>query len=125
MLRKKHKELQPLFYCDNCGAEVSQDTPACSRCGRKFASIRCPACGFSGEEKLFDNGCPECGYQVLPGKGRHKNLHAVRRSRKKDAYGLSASSAPSPNGTLPVWAYFLALALFVFAISFLLFYMGR
>jgi Zn finger protein HypA/HybF involved in hydrogenase expression len=117
MPRKKHKELPPLFYCDNCGTEVSQDEPFCPKCGRKFASIRCPACGFSGEEKLFDNGCPQCGYQVLPGKGGHRS--SVRRGHKKTAY------ASTTEGALPAWVYFLTFAFFIFALSFLLFYMSR
>jgi uncharacterized membrane protein YvbJ len=120
MARKKKRELPPLFYCDNCGAEVSQDEPFCPKCGRKFASIRCPACGFSGEESLFDNGCPKCGYQVLPGKGGHKNLRAAsRRSRQRGGY-ISAT-----DGALPAWAYFLTFAFFVFVLSFLLFYISR
>jgi uncharacterized membrane protein YvbJ len=120
MSRNKKKDLPPLFYCDNCGAEVSQSEPSCPSCGRKFASIRCPACGFSGEEKRFDNGCPECGYQVLPGKGGHKTKRAAfGHNRKK------AASASSTEGALPGWAYFLTAAVFVFALSFLLFYMSR
>jgi uncharacterized membrane protein YvbJ len=119
MPRKKNKELPPLFYCDNCGSEVLQDEPFCPKCGRKFASVRCPACGFSGEEKLFDNGCPQCGYQVLPGKGGHKNWLSGRHGRKKAAY------TSTTEGALPVWVYFLTVAFFVFALSFLLFYMSR
>ncbi|MDR1095031.1 MAG: hypothetical protein LBL31_01435 [Spirochaetaceae bacterium] len=120
MPRKKKKELPPLFYCDNCGTEVSQSEPSCPHCGRKFASIRCPACGFSGEEDMFDDGCPECGYQVLSGKGGRKNkLTASGRNRNKAAH------TPTAEGALPLWAYFLTFAVFVFALSFLLFYMSR
>ncbi|MDR0640065.1 MAG: zinc ribbon domain-containing protein [Spirochaetaceae bacterium] len=119
MFHKKDKALPPLFYCDSCGSEVSQDAPVCPKCGRKFASIRCPACGFSGEEDLFDDGCPKCGYQVLPGKGRHKNKKIASRRGGKAAYTSNSS------GELPAWAYFLTLAFFVFALSFLLFYMSR
>jgi uncharacterized membrane protein YvbJ len=121
MPRKKYKDLPPLFYCDSCGAEVSQDALACPKCGRKFASIRCPACGFSGEEDLFDDGCPKCGYQVLPGKGRHKNKKIASVSRR----GRKASGASTSRDALPVWAYFLTLAFFIFALLFLLFYMSR
>jgi DNA-directed RNA polymerase subunit RPC12/RpoP len=93
----------------------------CPSCGRKFASIRCPACGFSGEEDLFNDGCPKCGYQVLPGKGRHKHKRIASASRR----GEKAASPSAPSGTLPVWAYFLTFAFFIFALSFLLFYMSR
>jgi len=50
------------FFCDNCGEEVERNASRCSRCGRYFASVRCPECGFTGEEKLFAKGCPVCGY---------------------------------------------------------------
>jgi uncharacterized membrane protein YvbJ len=121
MPRKKSKELPPIFYCDNCGSEVSQDELFCPKCGRKFASIRCPACGFSGEESLFNDGCPRCGYQVVTGKDGRKSGHpsAARISRKKSAVASAA------EGALPIWAYFLVSAFFVFALSFLLFYMSR
>jgi predicted RNA-binding Zn-ribbon protein involved in translation (DUF1610 family) len=117
---KKAKELPPLFYCDNCGTVVLQDDTSCPGCGRKFASIRCPACGFSGEEELFDDGCPKCGYQVLDENGTRKNRpSASRRGGKKTAHTSTAGEA------LPAWVYFLTFAFFVLALSFLLFYMGR
>jgi len=50
------------FFCDNCGEEVERNAVRCSRCGRYFASIRCPECGFTGDEKRFAKGCPVCGY---------------------------------------------------------------
>ncbi|MDR2486232.1 MAG: zinc ribbon domain-containing protein [Treponema sp.] len=53
---------KPRFYCDNCGFEVAQDAIDCPECGKSFASVRCPVCGFSGEVEIFDNGCPGCGY---------------------------------------------------------------
>jgi uncharacterized membrane protein YvbJ len=121
MPRKKPKVLPPLFYCDSCGAEVSQDALACPKCGRKFASIRCPACGFSGEEDLFSDGCPKCGYQVLPGKSRRKNKRTASVSRR----GGKASRVSASGGALPVWAYLLTIAFFILALSFLLFYMSR
>ena len=62
---KRLKE-KPRFFCDNCGCEVDFNTKTCPNCGRYFASIRCPACGFSGAEKLFVNGCPSCGYSAAP-----------------------------------------------------------
>jgi hypothetical protein len=57
---------KPRFFCEHCGSEVDRDARACPRCGRFFASVRCPACGFSGEEKLFAKGCPACGYSAFP-----------------------------------------------------------
>ena len=127
MPRKNKREpgLPPLFYCDNCGAEVGQNDPECPKCGRKFASVLCPACGFSGEESLFDNGCPECGYQVLPGKGGTKDIAAAKKT--KQAGGLRANGGRShkQDGSLPFWSILLSFAVFVLALCYLLFYMSR
>jgi RNA polymerase subunit RPABC4/transcription elongation factor Spt4 len=84
----------PHFFCENCGAEVPLDAKQCPRCGREFASVRCPACNFVGEEALFTGGCPVCGYTV-------------------------ASPPPKPSsgrfggggGALPLWVYFLTALL--------------
>jgi uncharacterized membrane protein YvbJ len=65
------KHQKPRFFCDNCGEEVDNDVKACPYCGRFFASVRCPACGFSGEDKLFEDGCPACGYSA-DGKSKKK-----------------------------------------------------
>jgi len=62
------KSKKPRFFCDNCGQEIDIKAKSCPHCGRFFASILCPACGFSGEDKLFLNGCPSCGYSEPAGK---------------------------------------------------------
>ncbi|MDR2435446.1 MAG: hypothetical protein LBD47_12900 [Treponema sp.] len=94
---------KPRFFCDNCGAEVDGETKACPHCGRFFISVRCPACGFSGEERLFANGCPACGYSK-PSPGVKKPLRAKK-------------IAASP---LPLWVYVFSIAalLCVFSILF-------
>jgi predicted RNA-binding Zn-ribbon protein involved in translation (DUF1610 family) len=97
---------KPRFFCEHCGAEVGRDVKACPRCGRFFASVRCPACGFSGEEKLFAGGCPVCGYSA-PG---------ARSSLVPDTPPRVAA------GKLPVWVYILTVftLLFVFALLLIL-----
>jgi predicted RNA-binding Zn-ribbon protein involved in translation (DUF1610 family) len=83
----------PRFFCDNCGAEVGRDLEKCPRCGRFFASVRCPACGFTGEERLFKNGCPSCGYSAPP-------TRASGGGRRKDT---------GPAGPLPLWVYLVSI----------------
>ncbi|GHV01661.1 hypothetical protein FACS189485_00440 [Spirochaetia bacterium] len=103
---------KPHFFCDNCGAEVDRDTKLCPKCGRFFAAIRCPRCGFTGTEELFVSGCPKCGYSV---RGIPPEAPAGKRS-------LPVKKEPrEPAGTLPLWVYILtALALvFVFGILFM------
>jgi hypothetical protein len=89
----------PRFFCENCGAEVPRNAKNCPNCGRFFASVRCPSCGFTGGEALFKGGCPVCGYSASAGKGR-----ILPWPKKKKI----------PAGTLPVWVYVTAvLALIV------------
>ena len=81
---------RPRFYCENCGAEVSRNAKTCSKCGCSFSSIRCPACGFVGEDGFFEGGCPVCGYTVNRGGG-------------------SEPPAKVAAGPLPFWAYVITI----------------
>jgi ssDNA-binding Zn-finger/Zn-ribbon topoisomerase 1 len=94
----------PRFFCENCGAEVPRNAKNCPKCGRFFASVRCPSCGFTGEEALFREGCPVCGYSTPPETGgKILPWPEKKKARRK----LLA-------GTLPVWVYVTAvLALIV------------
>jgi ribosomal protein L37E len=85
----------PRFFCENCGAEVHRNTQTCPRCGRYFASVRCPACGFTGEEGLFKGGCPVCGYSA---------------SREKaPSWPEKKKPEKTAVGALPWWVYFLTI----------------
>jgi predicted RNA-binding Zn-ribbon protein involved in translation (DUF1610 family) len=78
----------PKFFCDNCGVEVAGNVKACPNCGRFFVSVRCPSCGFSGEERIFARGCPSCGYS-MPSGGANRQ---------------------APVDPLPRWVYAVAIA---------------
>ena len=84
---------KPRFFCDNCGHEVERDAKACAHCGRFFASVRCPSCGYTSSEKAFSNGCPSCGYSAPP----------VRRPPEQKV----------PARPLPVWVYVLSICAFI------------
>jgi hypothetical protein len=79
---------KPHFFCENCGAEVPLRAKNCPGCGRAFSAVRCPACNFTGEESLFKDGCPVCGY--LPQKAP-----ATKKAPRNEP-----RSAP-----LPFWVY--------------------
>jgi rRNA maturation protein Nop10 len=95
--------MNPRFFCENCGAEVPRAAKNCPRCGKYFASVKCPGCGFVGEEELFKEGCPVCGYSTAPAK----------ESGGQSWAGPSAA-AKRPAGSLPFWVYLVTLlALFL------------
>jgi len=61
----------PAFYCENCGKKVPPEVSFCPYCGKKFYSVRCPLCSFTGTARQFADGCPSCGYQgSKDGSGR-------------------------------------------------------
>lgn len=87
--------MKPKFYCENCKNEVSSHAKVCPHCGRFFSEVRCPRCGFTGEGKLFFDGCPNCGYlsagsreNAFPGGGLEfvdipQSEHPSRSDSKK------------------------------------------
>jgi predicted RNA-binding Zn-ribbon protein involved in translation (DUF1610 family) len=87
----------PRFFCDNCGREVGKDEKRCPDCGRYFSAIRCPKCGFSGEEARFRSGCPVCGY-------------SSRLPPPKKA------NAGEEKTEIPVWIYPLVIGLMALAL---------
>jgi len=74
---------KPRFFCDNCGYEVGHEVKACPYCGRFFASVRCPSCGFTGEERMFLNGCPMCGYSAIPSSS-NKNIKMPKPRKNRN-----------------------------------------
>ena len=86
------------FFCENCGAEVRQNDKVCQHCGRFFASVKCPSCGFSGEARVFRDGCPACGYAVFSGRGGRSFNDWVPEKKREP-----------PTDPLPWWIYFAAL----------------
>ncbi|MBP3772495.1 MAG: zinc ribbon domain-containing protein [Treponema sp.] len=115
------------FFCENCGAEVPQNARVCRHCGKFFSSVRCPVCGTTGSPGKFANGCPTCGYAVGQGQKidapSQKESRASRKSKKAlldaiDAQNPRTSRRRNSDGTLPVWSFFVILAilaLFVFS----------
>jgi predicted RNA-binding Zn-ribbon protein involved in translation (DUF1610 family) len=100
------KKKKPRFFCDGCGAEVGAKDERCPRCGKFFASIRCPACGFSGDQDIFDKGCPVCGYSAQNAKS-------------------SPAAQVSQNAAVPSRLYIICIALLVLAFALLVAYITR
>lgn len=87
---------QPKFFCEYCGSEVRQNDKLCHHCGRFFASVKCPSCGFTGDSPMFRDGCPACGYAVT---GNGPSLPPKSAPKKKDA----------GTDPLPWWIYLAAI----------------
>jgi uncharacterized membrane protein YvbJ len=99
----------PRYFCDNCGTEVFSDDRACPYCGRLFVSVRCPKCGYSGEDKRFENGCPLCGYSD-PNAGKKKNEKVKKKKPKRQH---------RHHEPLPFWGYIVMfIALFILILLF-------
>jgi len=95
----------PRFFCEHCGAEVPRAAKRCASCGRLFASVKCPKCGFVGEERLFATGCPSCGYS------------APSTARPANGSGSHGNERPSvPVGSLPFLIYIFAIGALVLVV---------
>jgi RNA polymerase subunit RPABC4/transcription elongation factor Spt4 len=121
----KKKNNEPLFFCDNCGAEVPRDSKNCPQCGRHFTSVLCPSCGFVGNESQFREGCPSCGYSALSEKeGASSTPENAKTRRKKGSRSERGKAGENTGGVsagaLPLWVYILTAAAFtaVFAALF-------
>jgi len=90
----------PRFFCENCGAEVPRDEDKCPQCGRHFASVRCPACGFIGDTAQFKKGCPACGYSTAKAPQKAKN----KKNSHENKYAATS---------LPFWVYILTAVAFI------------
>ncbi|MCL2808840.1 MAG: zinc ribbon domain-containing protein [Treponema sp.] len=87
---------KPRFFCDHCGYEVGSEVKLCPYCGRHFASIRCPSCTYSGPDRMFQNGCPMCGYSAPP---------APKSSKSKQIKQPRTKKYHQPAQPLPFWTY--------------------
>lgn len=104
---KKH----PKFFCENCNAEVRRDAMICPQCGRFFASVRCPECGFTGTHKEFKNGCPSCGYAFDSDVQKNKKDNTKKKKLGIMRYAGNKADIRTDTDPLPLWVYGLVLLL--------------
>ncbi|MGP1490822.1 MAG: double zinc ribbon domain-containing protein [Treponema sp.] len=103
----------PKFFCENCKEEVRRDAMICPHCGRFFASVRCPECGFTGTHKEFKKGCPSCGYAFSSDAftGAQENSKQKKAGKALRYSGDAPSMKSSDPDPLPLWIYGLVLLL--------------
>ena len=122
------------FFCENCQTEVKGNARFCSKCGRFFAAVKCPACGKTGASHTFAHGCPNCGYAVGSENSKSNsgdfNFNSEKKSQKKNNSKKNifqkffndnneSSQKKYSEDSLPLWIYlvaiiFLVVILFVF-----------
>lgn len=111
---------QAKFFCENCGSEVAQNARFCGKCGRFFASVRCPVCGKTGSSQVFENGCPTCGYGRRDQDGI-ADAGAVAAQMQREAqskghfyvhkkHSAKKIGRPRGDGSLPAWIYAVTFA---------------
>ena len=113
-VQAKYMNKQPKFFCENCNAEVRRDAVICPHCGRFFASVRCPSCGFTGTHKEFKDGCPSCGYAFTPDEQENKKNNTKKLKKKKFRivqYVGHEADARTDTDPLPLWVYGVVLFL--------------
>lgn len=84
------------FFCDSCGASVGARADRCPACGKVFAAVRCPQCGYEGKPSEFTRGCSVCGYMAAGDNGSAKR----RPSRARRELPLSPAVARLVGGAL-------------------------
>ena len=103
------------FFCESCGAEVGADAKFCKKCGKFFASVRCPVCGTTGSNEKFKDGCPNCGYAVgrEPPSSKIEKTKVSRRAKKQLLAEIERKNPrEKSDGSRPSWVYGVLLVLF-------------
>jgi len=96
------------FFCEYCDHEVKDDAKFCPYCGRFFASVRCPNCGYTGNHGEFSDGCPKCGY-AMNGSSVKNELN----KKKKKEYKNNSIKKEHHEDALPFWIYLFSIALLI------------
>lgn len=123
------------FFCEYCDSEVPRNARFCKKCGHFFLSVRCPACGKTGDQSEFTDGCPACGYAfsgtpqkakpVEPPAPKKKIAFSAFFPKKQPVryYHGAVASAPvmaKKEDSLPLWIYLFTAGILVGLILFFL-----
>ncbi len=119
---------KPKYFCENCGSEVAANARVCPKCGKFFASVRCPRCGHLGTVQDFKKGCPSCHYAMTKedifGKEESLEEKTKPKKKKKSAKKNQKSKASILNladEAAPTWMYVASVILLILTLA-LLFY---
>ncbi len=111
------------FFCEHCGNPVPLEAKTCPHCGRRFDAVRCPICSLVGDQELFADGCPRCGYLKRVGGAaastkplpKAVNFEAASPEEETSAKRLRPPKRPvprfreAPRTRLPRWFYLITI----------------
>ncbi len=110
---------QAKFFCESCGSEVRANARFCPKCGKFFASVKCPKCGRVGDQNLFKSGCPDCGYAA--GSEEQSSTtdgkKASFRQKEKLRWAINRTQKRAGSESLPSWIYIFTMAALAFIIA--------
>lgn len=128
------KKKDAKFFCENCGSEVKSNARFCPKCGKFFASVRCPQCGKMGSPSLFKKGCPRCHYAMPDADSSLENAghntgsdgleHKLSRKSKKSiarAFESYGKNQEEPSGDIPSWLLIASLVTLVIVFTAVIF----
>lgn len=112
---------QPKYFCENCGEEVAANARFCPHCGKFFAAVRCPSCGYMGSANDFKSGCPRCHYAMsqedIYGPGQVPNfLQNKKQKGKKSKREKKNRATRRPQGTgsdVPTWLMIVSIIVLI------------
>ncbi len=104
---------KPKYFCENCGEEVAANARFCPHCGKFFAAVRCPSCGYMGGVTDFKNGCPRCHYAMsqediygpgqVPSFMQDKAKKGSKAKKARKARSSPRKQASVVGGDVPTW----------------------
>jgi len=106
------------FFCEFCGSQVRAADRICPHCGSFFSQVRCPACGFQGQNKLFIKGCPVCGFATATNQSKapeqtSRKPERVAALQKKEPQGYIIDRPRHQTERMPAWVLPVVIILFL------------
>lgn len=123
------KKKQAKFFCEYCDSEVPINARFCPKCGHFFLAVRCPACGKTGDQDEFTNGCPQCGYafngEPIKASGAAKTTASSKLNTTFRTYTGTSSSKKRSDDALPPWIYIATLTGFAIVLLILFIFSNK
>ncbi len=114
---------KPKYFCENCGEEVAANARFCPHCGKFFAAVRCPSCGYMGSVNDFKNGCPRCHYAMsqediygpgqVPSFLQDKKQKKGKKAKKTRSIASRKKQGNIASSDVPTWLLIVSLIVLI------------